>query len=117
MVANGGTERSDGKDAVNGVNGAPQQANGVDGSNHVTATVGKGVLANGVARVEVELLDGSAKDVKVLGVQGADALAVFCLVVHFLQGVCYWGRAHAAPAGMVLKHSNEIPARLCTVTV
>jgi len=98
VVANGGAGSRDDKDASNGVSGAeathrtaaaddaPQRSKGVDGRNHVTATVGsKSAVANGVARVEVELLDGSAKDVKVLGAQGAVATAVLPLVALFLQ--------------------------------
>jgi len=85
VVGNGVAERSDGKDVVNGTSGveatheaapvedAPQRPNG----NHVTASGGKGAVANGVARVEVELLDGSAKDVRVLGAQGAVAMVTF----------------------------------------
>ena len=121
VVVNGGAERSEGKDAVNGVNGAeathrvaapndaPQRANGIGGSNHVTATVSNGAAANGVARVEVELLDGSAKDVKVLGEQGSVAVAGFSLVAHYRQEDCDWGCAHLYP----LAWSSSLPSQQC----
>ena len=58
---------------------APQRPNGIGGSDHVTAAVGSSAV------VEVELLDGSAKDVKVLGEQASTARTMLRPVLYCLQ--------------------------------
>ena len=52
-------------------NGLDSHHGGKNGSKSAATAAGKSAAANGTERVEVELLDGSAKDAKILGEQPA----------------------------------------------